>query len=96
MVKIGNSSKTKTRNLGYKGIGRLSGVPYCKKLTFINISNYASKELQYYSIDSTKYEYLKTTGKDKGLDFTEMMNIIGTSFRQKDIELTTPYEEKIN
>lgn len=96
MVKIGNSSKTKTRNLGYKGIGRLSGVPYCKKLTFINISNYASKELQYYSIDSTKYEHLKITGEDKGLDFTEMMNIIGTSFRQKDIELTTPYEEKIN
>ena len=31
MIKIGNSSKKRTKNLGYKGIGRLSGVPYCKK-----------------------------------------------------------------
>ena len=40
MIKIGNSSKKKSKNLGYKGIGRLSGVPYCQKLTFINITNY--------------------------------------------------------
>ncbi len=96
MIKIGDSSKKKTRNLGYKGIGRLSGVPYCKKLTFINISNYASKELQCYSIDGTKYEQLKASGEDKGLGFTEMMEIIGTSFSQKNTELTTPYEEKIS
>lgn len=96
MIKIGNSSKKKTRNLGYKGIGRLSGVPYCKKLTFINISNYASKELQYYSIDGTKYEQLKANGDDKGLGFTEMMGIIGTSFSQKEKEFTTSYEGKIN
>ena len=96
MIKIGDSSKKKTRNLGYKGIGRLSGVPYCKKLTFINISNYASKELQCYSIDGTKYEQLKASGEDKGLGFTEMMEIIGTSFSQKNAELTTSYEKKIN
>ena len=96
MIKIGDSSKKKTRNLGYKGIGRLSGVPYCKKLTFINISNYASKELQCYSIDGTKYEQLKACGEDKGLGFTEMMEIIGTSFSQNNTELTMPYEQKIN
>ena len=96
MIKIGDSSKKKTQNLGYKGIGRLSGVPYCKKLTFINISNYASKELQCYSIDSTKYEQLKASGKDKGIGFIEMMKIIGTSFSQNNTELTMPYEKKIN
>lgn len=26
---IANSSKSKSSNLGYKGIGRLSGLPYC-------------------------------------------------------------------
>ena len=96
MIKIGDSSKKKTRNLGYKGIGRLSGVPYCKKLTFINISNYASQELQYYSIDGTKYEQLKASNEDKGIGFTEMMKIIGASFSQKTAELTKPYEGKIN
>lgn len=29
MLKVGASSKKKQSNLGYKGIGRLSGVPYC-------------------------------------------------------------------
>lgn len=96
MIKIGDSSKKKSRNLGYKGIGRLSGVPYCKKLTFINISNYSSKEVQYYSIDGTKYEYLKANGEDKGIGFAEMMGIIGTSFDQKEKELATHYEGKIN
>lgn len=96
MIKIGDSSKKRTWNLGYKGIGRLSGVPYCKKLTFINISNYASMELQCYSIDGAKYEQLKANGDDKGIGFTEMMGIIGTSFSQKEKEFTTSYEGKIN
>ena len=96
MIKIGDSSKKKSQNLGYKGIGRLSGVPYCKKLTFINISDFSSKKVQYYSIDGTKYEHLKTTGEDKGIGFAELMEIIGTSFDQKEKELTIHYEEKIN
>lgn len=96
MIKIGDSSKKKSQNLGYKGIGRLSGVPYCKKLTFINIADFSSKKVQYYSIDGTKYEHLKTTGEDKGIGFAELMEIIGTSFDQKEKELAIHYEEKIN
>ena len=95
MIRIGDSSKKKTRNLGYKGIGRLSGVPYCKKLTFINITNYTSMDVQYYSIDGEKYEQLKANGEDKGLGFHEMMQIIGDSFTQKD-EIAELYEEKIH
>lgn len=95
MIKIGDSSKKKTRNLGYKGIGRLSGVPYCKKLTFINITNYASMDVQYYSIDGEKYEDLKAKGEDKGLGFLEMMQIIGTPFDQKDRALADQYQERI-
>jgi len=96
MIKIGDSSKKKAKNLGYKGIGRLSGVPYCKKLTFINISDYASKEIQYYSIDGAKYEKLKANGEDKGISFSKMMGIIGESFDQNDNNLTTPYKRKID
>ena len=96
MIKIGDSSKKKTRNLGYKGIGRLSGVPYCKKLTFINISNYASMEVQYYSIDGVKYEELRAKGEDKGIGFEEMMRIIGDSFSQKQKDLIAPYQDKIH
>lgn len=96
MIKIGNSSKKRTKNLGYKGIGRLSGVPYCKKLTFINISNYSTKKIQYYSIDGAKYEKLKANGEDKDISFSKMMEIIGKSFDQNDLDLTTPYKRKID
>ena len=74
MIKIGNSTKKKNKNLGYKGIGRLSGVPYFQKLTFINIANYESMEMQYYSIDGAKYEELKAAGEDKGVSFVDIMN----------------------
>lgn len=96
MIKIGDSSKKKTKNLGYKGIGRLSGVPYCQRLTFINISNYASMEIQYYSIDGAKYEDLKSRDEDKGISFPEMMKIIGTSFDQSNKEDTIRYMGKID
>lgn len=77
MVKIGASSKKKRSNLGYKGIGRLSGVPYCKKLTFINIIDYAQKIVQTYTIDSEKYEEIKDNESYASLSFVELMNIIG-------------------
>jgi len=55
MTKIGASTKKKQRNLGYKGIGRLSGVPYCKKLIFINLYDYVNGKAQIYTIDSGLY-----------------------------------------
>lgn len=96
MIKIGDSQKKKTRNLGYKGIGRLSGVPYCQKLTFVNIANYTSMDVQYYSINGAKYEIIKENGEDKGMSFPEMMHTIGTFFEQKQNELTNPYQNIIH
>lgn len=34
MLDIGNSTKTHTSNRGFRGIGRLGGLSYCKKLSF--------------------------------------------------------------
>jgi len=50
MIKIGASKKRKQENLGYKGIGRLSGVPYCEELLFVNIHDYKQRLLQIYII----------------------------------------------
>ena len=38
LLDIGNSSKTHTSNRGFRGIGRLGGLSYCKKLSFCNIN----------------------------------------------------------
>lgn len=77
MIDIGASSKKKQSNLGYKGIGRLSGVPYCKKLIFVNIINYAQKIVQTYTIDSEKYEEIKNNESYTSLSFGELMDRIG-------------------
>lgn len=87
MIKIGASSKKKQRNLGYKGIGRLSGVPYCKELIFVNIYDYANNKAQIYKIDGKLYEKIKNEEESSSLSFTELMGVIGTykdCFRLKD------------
>ena len=78
MISIGNSAKKRSANLGYKGIGRLSGVPYAKRLTFINIVDYKNRIVQSFSIDGAKYEKIKENGDDRGITFAEIMNQIGS------------------
>lgn len=77
MRKIGDSSKKKHKNLGYKGIGRLSGVPYCKELIFLNIYDYKKLKAQRYSINSVIYNEIKNGDSYLGLSFSELMNKIG-------------------
>lgn len=96
MRKIGGSSKKKQKNLGYKGIGRLSGVPYCKKLYFINITNYSSNSIQLYTIDGVKYESIKNTQQDSELSFSELMDKIGEYKASIDIKSDRIVFEAIN
>lgn len=77
MKKIGASTKKRQKNLGYKGIGRLSGVPYCTKLFFVNICDYSNKKVQIYTIDSERYERIKNDEQYEMLNFTELMDKIG-------------------
>ncbi len=77
MVKIGDSSKRRQKDLGYKGIGRLSGVPYCDKLFFVNILSYSDKKIQLYTIDSMLYGKIKNELQDTSISFTELMERIG-------------------
>lgn len=76
MRKIGASSKKKHQNLGYKGIGRLSGVPYCEKLSFINIRDFTNDKAQLFSIDNSRYEALKSNDGYSTLSFSDLMDQI--------------------
>ena len=84
MVKIGASSKKKQKDLGYKGIGRLSGVPYCSKLIFVNLYDYENGKAQVYTIDSKLYNEIKDDEGYFELIFVDLMNKIGK------------YQEEIN
>lgn len=86
MRKIGSSKKIKTRNLGYKGIGRLSGVPYCERLTFINIYNRNMEDVQSYEIDGKKYASIKESSEYTNMGFGELMERISTYAEKKDVE----------
>lgn len=100
MIRIARSRKKRTVNVGYKGIGRLSGVPYCDMLVFINILSYKDKKYQKYSIDGVRFTELKNDDKFNDMDIEDLMNEIG-SFEDNPSEATVngvnklllPYEE---
>lgn len=78
MKDIGGSGKNKTVNIGYKGIGRLSGIPYCKEMVFVNICSYRKREYQEYRIDGRKYNDIKKDENYKSLSFNSLMDSIGS------------------
>jgi hypothetical protein len=79
---IGISKKNRSKDIGYKGIGRLSGLPYCSKLIFINICSYKDNIFQKYYIDGEKYNDLKKKPNYNELRFEEMMELIGTYIQE--------------
>lgn len=78
MIDIGISEKKQSKDIGYKGIGRLSGLPYCSKLIFINICSYKNSNYQKYYIDGKKYNDLKTSSQYYELEYKDLMESIGT------------------
>lgn len=79
---IGKSKKEKTKNKGYKGIGRFSGLPYCEKLIFINILDYKGKRFQRFELDGCKYIKLKKQQGFSSLSYEELIKEIGTSYEE--------------
>lgn len=82
MKSIALSDKNRTKDIGYKGIGRLSGLPYCNKLIFINICSYRNGIFQKYFIDGDKYNQVKKDPKSNSLEFEEMMELIGAYIQE--------------
>ena len=77
MRSIAYSQKDRIREIGYKGIGRLSGLPYCEELIFINVLNYKNKEMQGFSINYQKYIDLKKENNYTSIRFEDAMDRIG-------------------
>lgn len=76
MGNIAGSDKTRRKNIGYKGIGRLSGLSYCRQLQFVNIINYSQGIFQTYTINCTQYAQLRKTDCFNNLDFPALMEQI--------------------
>lgn len=77
MIKISASRKSRQSNLGYKGIGRLSGIPYCEELIFVNITDYKNHNVQVYRINCEEYNNIKKDVEYHSMGFEDVMNRIG-------------------
>lgn len=86
MSSIAGSNKSRREYIGYKGIGRLSGLSYCKRLTFINILDYQQNLFQTYTIDCSKYANLRKKEDLNKLDFSELMSRIANLDEQPNPE----------
>lgn len=53
-TKLADSSKEISKNIGYKGIGRLSGYSYCNEITFLSSSSYAKLDALTIDLESLK------------------------------------------
>lgn len=90
MEGIAISTKQKISNIGYKGIGRLSGISYCQRLTFINILSYKNKEYQIYSINCKEFRKKKNTQEFLDCDVLTIMKKIGEVYANlKDVNAFT-------
>lgn len=77
MINIAMSGKSRNKDIGYKGIGRLSGISYCKQLIFINIISYRENKFQKYIVDAENYRQIRWTSEFDSLEFSDAMNKIG-------------------
>lgn len=77
MISIAHSKKDRIKDVGYKGIGRLSGLSYCNELWFANIYDYRNKDLELYCISYSEFKKIKNEEEYNNLSFSELMNRIG-------------------
>ena len=85
MTQIGASFKLQTEDVGYKGIGRLSGISYCDALYFVNILDFHQERFQIYGINCIKYRTLKKQQNLSEMDFAELMDSIGKTYNEQEI-----------
>lgn len=83
MRKIGNSGKSSDRqSIGFRGIGRLSGMPFCKTLEFHNKVATVTKTLSF-TWNGNKYRTLLSNTIESKQNLEDAVSRI-TEFKEKD------------
>lgn len=72
LTDIGNSNKIYTYNRGFRGIGRLAGLSYCERLSFITSTLGESKKIKI-SFDCHKLRQLLVPGQDIDYDLSKVI-----------------------
>ncbi|MTI53745.1 ATP-binding protein [Geosporobacter ferrireducens] len=83
LIDIGNSSKVYTVNRGFRGIGRLAGLSYCDKLTFVT-SYKGERQKSIVSFDCVRLKQLLIPGQYEEYDLPRVLSEI--TDHKKEIE----------
>lgn len=75
LLDIGNSEKLHTTNRGFRGIGRLGGLSYCKKLSFCT-SSYGENVKTIVCFDCEQLKKLLVPGRDSDQDLKSVLNTV--------------------
>ena len=75
LLDIGNSSKTHTNNRGFRGIGRLGGLSYCKKLSFCTSAQNES-EKTIVTFDCAKLKELLVPGRATEYNLQQVISAV--------------------
>lgn len=78
LVSIGNSQKTSDNSRGFRGIGRLSALSYCSKLTF-ETSFAGENTVSKIIIDATKLAELLAFNTDVDISVVEVLDKVYTT-----------------
>ncbi len=95
MLNIGQSDKIRSKNIGYKGIGRLSGMSYCHRLYFINFLDVKENEYQCYVINVDEYDKLKNDDEIISMEYKEFMQRIGSFENDFEMEIKEVINDRI-
>lgn len=75
LLDIGNSTKLHTTNRGFRGIGRLGGLSYCKKLSFCTTA-LGENEKTLITFDCEKLKSLLVPGKSTGHNLQSVIEAV--------------------
>lgn len=84
LLNIGNSTKNPLKSVGFRGIGRLSGLGYCKKLVFIT-STIGESTKSIVSFDAVKLDKILTPGQYFNFDVAKTLEEI-TKYKRNNEE----------
>ena len=87
LISIGNSKKTSENSRGFRGIGRLSALSYCKRLTFITSYPGENKATQI-TIDADKLSNLLTESSEEDVTVVDVLQKVYTVEKRTEKEDT--------
>lgn len=87
LLDIGNSTKNRTDNRGFRGIGRLAGLGYCEKLIFTT-SYIGEKKKTIISFDAKRLRELLRMNNDRNKSIIDVLDEVTNILYEQDSEST--------